>query len=140
MGTHLIPRANVKGQDRIFIFFSFQGLIGTLIGAIIGYPFYLIINGITHEMLVALAIEVMFCIVGFTIGQGKVPDNNGSPIFKKLGGLYIRDVFVIYFKFKKSKAKYELQVSENEVFDDREETKIEKFLTNKPENNNNATA
>ena len=39
MGTHLIPRSDVKGQDRFFIIFSVPGLIGTIIGIGIGFPF-----------------------------------------------------------------------------------------------------
>jgi len=43
MGTHLIPRADVKGQDRFFIIFSVPGLIGTVLGIAIGYIFYAIL-------------------------------------------------------------------------------------------------
>ena len=140
MGTHLIPRSNVKGQDRVFIFFSFQGLAGTLIGAAIGYPFFLISNLLTHELFLSLFLLVAFAFAGFIVGQGKVPDNNGNPLFKKLGGLYVRDVILMYFRFKHKKAKYELQISEDDVFEEHEETKLEKILLNKQENEKDVTA
>ena len=100
MGTHLIPRANVKGQDRLFIFFSFQGLIG------------------------------------FCIGQVKIPDNAGTPLFKKVGGLYIREVILSYFRFNSNKKKYVLQVSDDDVFEEHKETKLEKILLNKQDDKN----
>ncbi len=139
MGTHLIPRANVKGQDRLFIFFSFQGLIGTLIGGSIGMPFYVIMNIFMPDSLWAFTPIAMGGIIGFVIGQVKVPDNNGNPLFKKLGGLYIRDCLIYYFRFNKNKKKFILQVSDQDVFEKREETQLEKFLLNKQEEKKDAT-
>ena len=133
MGTHLIPRANVKGQDRLFIFFSFQGLIGTLIGGVIGMPFHVIMSSFMKDSVVSFTPVIIFGFIGFVIGQVKVPDNNGNPLFKKLGGLYIRDCLIYYFRFRGNKKKYVLQVSENDVFEKHEESKLEKFLLNKKE-------
>ena len=138
MGTHLIPRANVKGQDRLFIIFSFQGLIGTLIGAAIGIPFWYIGN-MMGGPLVGATFVFIFGMIGFIIGQVKVPDNNGSPLFKKVGGLYIRDVIISFFKFRANKKKYILQVSDDDVFEEHQETKLEKLVLNRAEDANKNT-
>lgn len=133
MGTHLIPRANVKGQDRLFIFFTFQGLIGTLIGLVIGLPFYWIFSGILGQSLVGICIAAAFGLVGFCIGQVKVPDNGGSPLFKKVGGLYVRDVLIAFLKFNSNKKKYVIQTGEDDVFEEHQESQLEKLLLNKKE-------
>ncbi len=131
MGTHLIPRANVKGQDRLFIFFSFQGLIGTLIGGVIGMPFYAIMKIFQPDSLVNFLPIFLGGLIGFTIGQVQAPENNGNQIFKKIGGLYIRDCLIYYFRFRGNKKKYVLRVSENDVFEEHEESRLEKLLLNK---------
>lgn len=129
MGTHIIPRADVKGQDRLFIFFTVQGLIGTIIGMAIGFPFYLIFKYI-GGMFAGLAIIAIFGLIGFVIGQVKVPDTNGFPIFKKIGGEYIRDIILRYIKFSKSKKKFVNEVSTRQEFTQKED-KIEKVIMNK---------
>ncbi len=131
MGTHLIPRANVKGQDRLFIFFSFQGLIGTIIGLMIGAPFWFIGVNLLGDPFVGAGFLIFFGLIGFCIGQVKIPDNAGTPLFKKVGGLYIRDVIISFFKFNANKKKYVLQVSEDDVFEEHKETKLEKLILNK---------
>ena len=70
--THIIPRADVKGQDRLFIIFSVQGLIGTVIGIFIGYLFYSIL-AVMGAGTVGLVIIAIFAGIGFVIGQVKVP-------------------------------------------------------------------
>ena len=131
MGTHLIPRANVKGQDRLFIIFSFQGLIGTLIGLAIGMPFFWLINGVMGQTFIGIVIAGFFALIGFVIGQVQVPDNGGNPLFKKVGGLYIRDVIISYFRFRANKKKYVIQTSEDDVFEKHEETQLEKLILNR---------
>ncbi len=133
MGTHIIPRSNVKGQDRLFIFFSFQGLIGTLIGAAIGFPLFSIVNKIFSSMMGGLIVLVLFAGLGFIIGQVKIPDNNGNPLFKKLGGLYVREAIIAYIRFKRNKKKFVVPVSDTEVFEEHKETWLEKKLLNKKE-------
>ncbi len=125
MGTHLIPRSNVKGQDRFFIWFSAQGLVGTLIGAALGAIPHILIS--PFSQLVAVSVWGLFAFAGFIVGQGKVPDNNGNQLFKKLGGLYVRDCIITYFKFKKNKKKFLLRVSEDDVFAERKTNAIEKI-------------
>ena len=129
MGTHLIPRADVKGQDRFFIFFSVPGLIGTVIGIAIGYVFYAIFK-IMNLTVVGITIMSLLGLLGFTIGQVKVPDSNALPLFKKVGGEYIKEIILRYLKFNKNKKKYVNDISSLQKFEIKED-KIEKFVMNK---------
>ncbi|MBR3281060.1 MAG: hypothetical protein IKI57_04390 [Clostridia bacterium] len=138
MGTHLIPRANVKGQDRLFIFFTFQGLVGTLIGLVIGMPFYWIISNVIGQTFAGICVAAVFGFIGFMIGQVKVPDNGGSPFFKKVGGLYIREVLIAFLKFSSNKKKYVIQTGEDDVFEEHQESQLEKLLLNKKEEKKNS--
>ena len=129
MGTHLIPRSDVKGQDRFFIIFSVPGLIGTIIGIVAGYPFYLVLSlfGASMVGLVAVAIGG---VIGFVIGQVKVPDEGAFPIFRKVGGEYIRDIIARYLKFRKNKKKFVNEVSTRQEFTVKDD-KLEKIVMNK---------
>ncbi|MBQ8043507.1 MAG: hypothetical protein IJ272_05085 [Clostridia bacterium] len=129
MGTHLIPRADVKGQDRFFIIFSIPGLCGTAIGIAIGYFCYIILN-LFGAGFVGLVLVALFGAIGFTIGQVKIPDTNAFPIFKKVGGEYIKDIIVRYFKFQKTKKKFVNEISTNQKFEIKED-KLEKIIMNK---------
>lgn len=133
MGTHLIPRSNVKGQDRFFIVFSIPGLIGTIIGLIPGWFIYSIIKSANHNQtsIPGLVVAALFGFIGFIIGQGKIPDTGNLPIIKKVGGLYVRDVITSFFNFRANKKKYVLQVSENQAFDESTTSKTESFLLNR---------
>ena len=128
--THIIPRADVKGQDRFFIFFSVPGLIGTVIGIVIGYPFYAILEA-AGSPIVGVCIMAVTGGIGFIIGQVKIPDTNTFPLFKKVGGEYIKDIIVRYFKFKKTKKKFVNEISSKQQFTVNEESKVEKILMNK---------
>lgn len=132
MGTHLIPRSNVKGQDRFFIIFSIPGLIGTIIALIPGYLVYNLFKMSNPEALSIPGIIalIIFGAIGFVIGQVQFPDNGSLPILKKVGGLYIRDVIKSYFIFKKTKKKFAIQVSEDQVFAE-STSKTEDFLMGK---------
>ena len=105
MGTHLIPRSNVKGQDRFFIIFSIPGLIGTIIGLVPGFMIYSLFKAFNGGKISipGLVIFALFGTIGFIIGQVQIPDNGAMPLFKKVGGLYIRDVIAQFFKFRKNK-------------------------------------
>ena len=130
MGTHLIPRSDVKGQDRFFIFFTIQGLICTIICAIPAIPLFSIFDamGLT---IVGFLFIVMFGGVGFLIGQGKIPEGGLFPGLKQVGGMYIKDVILMFLKFRKNKKKFVLETSEDQVFDVKEESKVEKVILNK---------
>ena len=129
MRTHIIPRADVKGQDRFFIIFSFPGLIGTIVGVGIGFPFYSILAafGASTPGLVVIA---LFGVIGFTIGQVKIPDTNAFSIFKKVGGEYVRDIILRYMKFNKSKKKYVNEISSSQTFTVKEDS-LNKVIMNK---------
>lgn len=129
MGTHLIPRSDVKGQDRFFIFFSVPGLIGTIIGLAVGYIFYLILS-IVNASMVGIIIIGIFAGIGFTIGQVKVPDTNALPLFKKVGGEYIRDIILRFIKFNKNKKKFVNEISSRQEFTVKDD-KLDKFIMNK---------
>lgn len=129
MGTHLIPRADVKGQDRFFIFFSVPGLIGTVLGMAIGYLFYAIFSVIGMTV-IGIAIMTLLGLAGFTIGQVKIPDTNAFPIFKKIGGEYVRDIILRYLKFNKTKKKFVNEASVLQKFEIKDD-KIEKIVLNK---------
>lgn len=126
---HIIPRADVKGQDRLFIFFSLQGLVGTLAGVGIGYPFFAIINAMGNNF---AGLIVLACMggLGFVIGQCKIPDTNAFPIFKKIGGEYIRDIIVRWLKFRKNKKKFVNHISVHQDFEVKED-KINDIIMNK---------
>lgn len=131
MGTHLIPRSDVKGQDRFFIIFSVPGLIGTIIGLFLGYPFYALFSAIGATPIGFVIIGVLG-LTGFTIGQVKVPDTNTFPLFKKIGGEYIRDIVMRFIKFKKNRRKYVNEISSKQQFTIKED-KLEKVIMNKDE-------
>ncbi len=129
MGTHLIPRSDVKGQDRFFIFFTIQGLIGTIICALPALPIFAFFDSMKMTF-VGLLFVLVFGSVGFIIGQCKIPEGGVLPGLKQVGGLYVKDVILMYLKFRKNKKKFVLQTSENQEFDVREESKIEKVVLN----------
>ena len=134
MGTHLIPRSNVKGQDRFFIFFSIPGLLGTIIGLVPGYIIYSIMTSISGSdtlNFTGIAVLALCGFIGFVIGQVQVPDNGSLPLFKKVGGLYIREVIMQYFNFKSNKKKFVLQVSDDQVFEETTASKATAFFLNK---------
>lgn len=110
MGTHLIPR-DVEGEGRILIIFTAQGLIGTLIGGGIGLIFYNILDAVGAGIVGWLVVGI-FAVVGFTIGQVKVPDTNAMPLFKKVGGESIWKIIMRYVKFKKTRKIYVNKVLE----------------------------
>lgn len=104
MGTHLIPR-EVDGEGRILIIFSMKGFIGTLIGLAIGTLFFNMFSiiGATTVGWVVLAI---FAVIGFIIGQVKIPKSNSFDLFKKTGGEYVHEIIIKYFQFTKRRKIY----------------------------------
>ena len=128
--THIIPRADVKGQDRFFIFFSVPGLIGTVIGIAIGYPFFAILDA-AGSTIVGLCIMAIMGAIGFVIGQVQIPDTNAFPLFKKVGGEYVRDIILRYFRFRKTKKKFANELTATQQFATQEESKVEKLVMHK---------
>ena len=101
MGTYNIPR-NVKGEGRILYIFSKKGIIYTMIGALIGTPFYLLFNSIGITF-VGVIIIILLALIGFIIGTFKVPETTAFEITRKTGGENIDDVIKRAFKFYKNR-------------------------------------
>ncbi len=129
MSTHLIPRANVKGQDRFFIIFTVPGLIGTLIGVGIGFLFYSVLDMLGLKAF-GLIVMAVFGLIGFAVGQVKIPDTNATPLFRLVGGEYIKTIIKRYMAFQKSKKKYVNEISTKQTFTVKE-NKVEKVIMNK---------
>ena len=104
MGTHLIPR-EVEGEGRILIIFTMRGFVGTLIGLGIGAIFHTIFSAIKAEMVGWIALAIC-ALIGFIIGQVKLPASNSFDLLKKAGGDYIYEIIIKYFKFNKNKKIY----------------------------------
>lgn len=104
MGTHLIPR-EIDGDARILLIFTPKGFFGILISLVPGI--------ILHQMFTFLGASVagwvalgICAVIGFVIGQMKMPESRAFDLFRKTGGEYIKDVILNYFKFKKTKKYY----------------------------------
>ena len=104
MGTHLIPR-EVEGEGRILIIFSMKGFIGTLVGIGIGTLFYYIFNTIGASI-VGWILLILFALIGFIIGQVKLPTSNSFDLLKKTGGDYVYEIIIKYFNFRKKRKIY----------------------------------
>lgn len=112
MGTYNIPR-NVKGEGRILFVFSGKSMIYTMIGGVLGLPFYFICSllGLT---IVGIVIVTFLALVGFVIGTFKVPTIGILKFTKTVGGENIDDVIKRAIKFKKDGNKIYLYTKEEE--------------------------
>jgi len=99
MGTYNIPR-NVKGEGRILFIFSIKALMYTGIGALVGLPFYFIMDVVGLKV-VGIVIIAILALLGFLIGTFKFPEFNGLKFTKVIGGEAIDDVIKRAVKFKK---------------------------------------
>ena len=104
MGTHLIPR-EVDGDARILLVFTPKGFGGMLIGLVPGIIFQQLI-ALTGLKIVSYVVLAIFMAIGFAIGQLRMPESRAFDLFRKTGGLYIRDVIKYYFAFKKNRKFY----------------------------------
>ena len=103
MGTYNLPR-NVKGEGKILFIFSTKGFIWTCASAGIGLIFYFIFSMCDLSM-VGIIITIIFAVLGFVIGNFKVPESEGLYITRKAGGENIDAVIMRYIKFKNNKKK-----------------------------------
>lgn len=110
MGTYNLPR-NVKGEGKILFIFSTKGFIWTCASAGIGLIFYFIFS-IVNLQTVGIVITLIFALIGFVIGNFKIPDTNGLYITRKAGGENIDDVIIRYIKFKNNKKKLYIYTKE----------------------------
>lgn len=103
MGTYMIPR-NTKGEGRILFIFSTKALIYTVVGGLIGMPFYYLFKFIKMNV-VGIVIVALLALIGFSIGTFKIPNSEGFKVTRLVGGENIDDVILRYIKFKKKKNK-----------------------------------
>ena len=103
MGTYMIPR-NTKGEGRILFVFSTQALIYTVVGGLVGMPFYYLFKFIKMSI-VGIVIIATLALVGFSIGTFKIPNSDGFKVTRLVGGENIDDVILRYIKFKRKKNK-----------------------------------
>lgn len=103
MGTYMIPR-NTKGEGRILFIFSTKALIYTVVGGLVGMPFYYMFKFMKMNMLGIIIIGVL-ALIGFSIGTFKVPNSEGFKVTRLVGGENIDDVILRYIKFKRKKNK-----------------------------------
>ena len=112
MGTYLIPR-DLKGEGRI-LFFSYKALVYTLIGLVPGGILFFIIKSI--NLIAAWIVMGFFALIGFCLGQFKMPNSKGFEVTKKTGGEKIDEVLIRYIKFRMKKNRiyvYEKKEEEN---------------------------
>lgn len=110
MGTHLIPR-EVSGEGRILYVFTPKGFLYALIGLAVGTVAKTIIS-VTGADIVGWVVLGVFTLVGWAIGQGKIPDSNANAFFRKVGGVPIDTVIKRYMKFNKNRKIYVTKVLE----------------------------
>lgn len=103
MGTYMIPR-NTKGEGRILFVFSTKALIYTVVGGLVGMPFYYLFKFIKMSI-VGIVIIATLALVGFSIGTFKIPNSDGFKVTRLVGGENIDDVILRYIKFKRKKNK-----------------------------------
>ena len=104
MGTHLIPR-EVDGEARILLIFTPKGFFGILLGCIPGIIFHQLFSAFGAEV-VGWVFLILCALIGLIIGQAKMPESRAFDLFRKTGGLPVKDVIMNYFKFKKTKKYY----------------------------------
>lgn len=104
MGTHLIPR-EVEGEGRILIIFTMKGFVGTLIGIGVGSIFYTFFSAVGASV-VGWILLGLFTLIGFIIGQVKVPKSNSFDLLKKTGGDYVSELILKYINFRKNRKIY----------------------------------
>lgn len=103
MGTYNLPR-NVKGEGKILFIFSTKGFIWTIASAGVGLLFYMIFS-MFNLANVGMIITLIFALIGFVVGNFKIPESEGLYITRKAGGENIDDVIIRYIKFKNNKKK-----------------------------------
>ena len=104
MGTHLIPR-EVDGEARILLIFTPKGFLGILIGLVPGIILYQICASLGSTVIAWVLLGIC-ALIGFVIGQVKMPESRAFDLLRKTGGEYVKDVITNYFKFSKTKKYY----------------------------------
>ena len=113
MGTHLIPR-EVDGDARILLIFTPKGFLGILVSLIPGIILHQLFTALGSEPIGWVALGIC-AVIGFIIGQVRMPESIAFDLFRKTGGEYVKDVIKNYFKFNKTKKYY---IYDNEAVKD----------------------
>ena len=105
MGTYMIPR-NTKGEGRILFIFSTKALIYTVVGGVLGLPFYWIFKLFKFKFInPGIIICVILALIGFLIGTVKMPSTEKFRVTRTVGGENIDDIIIRYIKFKRKNNK-----------------------------------
>ena len=111
MGTYNLPR-NVKGEGKILFIFSTKGFIWTCASAGVGLFIYMILS-IFKLNFVGIIITGILALIGYVIGNVKIPDNNSLNLTRKAGGEDIDKAILRYIKFKSNKRKLYVYTKED---------------------------
>lgn len=103
MGPYNIPR-NVKDEGRILFIFTGKSMIYSVVGATLGFVFYLILSACGAQFIGMIVVGI-FALIGYSIGTFKVPDVGAFGFTKKVGGENIDDVILRAIKFKRGRNK-----------------------------------
>lgn len=87
-------------NGRILVIFSTKSLIGTVIGAAIGFGFYFFLKTLFSLSKIGLILILIFGAIGYGITTLKIPDNNGMAISRLAGGEKLDNVIFRAIKFK----------------------------------------
>lgn len=112
MGTYNIPR-NVKGEGRILFVFSTKSMIWSVIGAVLGLPFYFIFAALNMNLL-GIILMAFIALIGFIIGTFKFPEIGAFKFTKTVGGESIDDIIKRAIKFKQKGNRLYLYTKEEE--------------------------
>ena len=104
MGTHLIPR-EVDGEARILLIFTPKGFFGILIALIPGVMLHQLFTNMGAKTVGWVALAIC-ALIGFVIGQMKMPESRAFDLTRKTGGEYVKDVILNYLRFSKTKKYY----------------------------------
>ena len=99
MQIHNIPR-NTKGETRIFFIFSKKAMIYTVIGAIVGFPIYMLLKLCGVNQYMSLIAILVFAFIGFSIGTFRFPEIGTLRSSTSIGGEAIDDVIRRFIQFK----------------------------------------
>lgn len=116
MGPYNIPR-NVKDEGRILFIFTGKSIIYTVICALVGLVFYLILTAFGMK-LIGMIVVAIFALIGFCVGTFKVPDIGAFAFTKKVGGENIDDVIMRAIKFKRANKRIYTYEKEEETKDE----------------------
>ena len=112
MGTYNIPR-NVKGEGRLLFIFSTKSLIYSVVGIVIGLPFFLLFR-VLGMTVVGIIMVVLMGLIGFIIATFKIPEIGAIKATKNVGGQKIDDVIKRFIQFRKKGNKIYLYTKEEE--------------------------